>query len=200
MRLILALFVFVATATMGAAADPMPAAIINGVNFSELTYANGPCEGEASHMHRGYNNFYSKAADRDLTASVENVFAGRIGTTRAAVVVLRCEYIHGYNAEARLYTIAAKTPKFVTTVGTFFLTGPDTPSVQGDWIHATFARDATVTTLPGLLFVDTWDDKNHCDPRHDWTASTYAMSAAGKISRIDQWRHHRKGVAAVSCS
>jgi len=145
--------------------------VVGAVNFDKIAYGSGPC------------------AQTEFQPSVDDVFSGRVNGAHIAVVVLRCDFPVGFNAEARAYRIDGNRAMYMANVGTFALPAPDDPYVDGGWIHVNFAS--------GALYVDTWDYFRNCDSKHDWETSTYTVRQ-GKLIRTYRERHHRSSVA-VAC-
>jgi hypothetical protein len=166
--------------------------IVAGVNFYEMTYKPGPCAksdipdpSRPVPMHLGEYTFSASSPTqdpRDIHTTVDEVFAGTVGSVPAAVVTLGCEVAAGsYTSDARVYRIAAGAATSLGSIGVVDHLGGDSPMVEGDWIHVSFSG--------GLLYVDAWSNDARCKA-NDWTASTYSIRN-DKLVLLNKQFHHR---------
>lgn len=158
--------------------------IVNGVDFDNLTYTNGPGNCATSAMRNGSHD----DPEGEYTASVEDVFAGAVAGVPAAVVILRCEYNgHGFDSQAQLFALAGGTARRLGILGAGGMMSSDSvlPPWPGGWIHVSFAG--------GNLYADVWDGAHQCDAKRDWVTSTYSIRN-GKLTLLDRKPHHRNGL------
>ena len=152
--------------------------LVGGVDFGNLTYTPGPCyPKEPAELHDGTYSYLSSQATTQLTVSVDEAYAGKLDNQPIAVVVLRCDFPIGFNAEARVYRVSGGKPVFLATAGTFALPGGDSPMPATGWIHVSFAQEK--------LYVDTWTYGEKF-----WLVKTYGLND-GKLVTLYSEHHQR---------
>jgi len=162
--------------------------VVDGVDFANLTYVNGPGNCKTAHMRDGRDADPSGEYD----AEIQDVFAGRLAGRRVAVVILRCEYNgHGFDSQAQLFAIDSGKARRLGILGDGGMASSDSPLPPwpGGWIHISFADDK--------LYADVWDSDRRCDPHRDWVSSTYAIRD-GILTVLSTLAHHRAGLP-VTC-